>query len=271
MCLILNNLNITFAGQTVVRDVSFNLPQGGSLGIIGESGSGKTMLAKALMGLVPQPGVVTVESLRMFEKEYYNNTSKFAAIRGKNIAMVTQDPMLALNPIMQVGKQIAEAACIHQRLSQQEAMAAAHAMLIAVKIPDPDRVLRCYPHQLSGGMAQRVLLAMMLACKPQVLIADEVTSALDASTRHEIMALIKELAVQNNMSTIMISHDIHQVVAYCQNILVLWRGQVVENTAADDLINSQHPYTQALLNCLPTRSKRGTPLPEIAGYAHAGN
>lgn len=270
MCLILNNLNISFVGKYVVRDMSLTLSQGEILGIIGESGSGKTMLAKALIGLVPQPGIVSVGQLQMFERRFYEDpVNSFESIRGKDIAMITQDPIPALNPIMQVGKQIAEAAIVHHKVPPKLALEQALSILTDVKIRDPKHVMHCYPHQLSGGMAQRVVIAMMLMCAPQILIADEITSALDTNTRQEIVGIIKDFVERNNMSVIMISHDINQVLNLCNKILVMYNGQAVEYDRTSAIINSCHPYTKALLDCMPNKEKRGSPLYEISASSLA--
>lgn len=237
------------------------MAKGEIFGIIGESGAGKTMLSKALLGLVPYPGIVTVDQLQMQDEDVPLSAASFAKVRGKKITMITQDPFLALDPVMKVGKQIAESFMLHQNMTNNEALNAAAKMLAAVKLQHD--VINKYPHQLSGGMAQRVVIAMMLACKPQILIADEVTSALDADTRAEVMRLLVDLAKNEGISIILISHDIHQVVAHCDRILVMWQGSAIECTTAEKIFMSKHPYTAALLNCLPSKAKRGTLLPEF--------
>lgn len=264
MSLILNNLSVSFDSVCVVDDVSFTLAQGEILGIIGESGSGKSMIAKSIMGLVPNPGKVTASQCRLFGTEYYpNNEHKLGEVRGSKIAMITQDPKFALNPIMKVGMQIAESFTVHHKCKRKEAQKKAREMLEVVKIIDAGTVFHLYPHQLSGGMAQRVVIAMMLACNPKILIADEATSSLDSDTRKSILTLIKDLSKENNMSVIMISHDLNQVVNFCDNVLVMKDGAVVEHCTAANILQSQNEYTKFLCECMPTKEKRHTRLPEM--------
>ncbi|HEV7266464.1 MAG TPA: ABC transporter ATP-binding protein [Falsiroseomonas sp.] len=246
-----------------VRSVSFTMGRE-KLAIVGESGSGKSVTGRALMGLVAPPGRVTARRLD-FEGTALAGAgpAAFRRLRGRRIGLVMQDPKFSLNPVQRIGEQIAESLRLHARLSAAEARTRSLAMLEAVRITDPERVLRAYPHELSGGMAQRAMLSMMLVAEPDLLIADEPTSALDVTVQLEILSILDEQIRGRGMGLIFISHDLRLVSRFCDRVLVMYAGRVVETIAAADLAQAQHPYTQGLFNCLPNLDRPGKPLPVL--------
>ncbi|MEZ5934956.1 MAG: ABC transporter ATP-binding protein [Alphaproteobacteria bacterium] len=249
------DLDVTFetpAGVVhAVRGVSFALGQE-RLGIVGESGSGKTTVGRAILGLIPKPGRVTAERIRLRELELSTLAPKaMQSVRGERISMVMQDPKYSLNPVMRVGEQIAEAYRLHARAGRKEAERRSLEMLEAVRIRDPERVFHAYPHELSGGMGQRVMIAMMLIPGPDLLIADEPTSALDVTVQMQILAIIDDMVKERGMGLIFISHDLNLVASFCDRILIMYAGRVVEQCRAAELHRAQHPYTRGLLACLP--------------------
>ena len=249
------NLSVRFHTPTriveAVRGLSFTLGRE-KLAIVGESGSGKSMTGRAILDLVPWPGEVLADRLA-FRGEDMRTMSKGArrALRGKHISMVMQDPKFSLNPVMSVGNQIAEAYRVHQRTSRAEARDKALAMLEAVQIREPSRVYDLYPHEVSGGMGQRVMIAMMLTGEPDVLIADEPTSALDVTVQAQILDILDQLVTERGMGLIFISHDLPLVSAFCDRVIVMYAGRVMEALDAKTLREGKHPYTQGLLGCLP--------------------
>ncbi|MGH6892091.1 MAG: ABC transporter ATP-binding protein [Dongiaceae bacterium] len=234
-----------------VRGVSFTLGRE-KLGIVGESGSGKSMTGRAILRLVPPPGVVTaravgfdgIDLLRIDERA-------MRRIRGERISMVMQDSKFSLNPVMTVGRQITEAYRAHSGASAALARERALAMLAAVRIRDPERVYRAYPHELSGGMGQRAMIAMMLIRDPDLLIADEPTSALDVTVQMQVLAILDDLVTQRGMGLIFISHDLNLVASFCDRVLIMYAGRVVETCRAVELSQARHPYTRGLLDSLP--------------------
>ncbi|MGB3554187.1 MAG: ABC transporter ATP-binding protein [Jannaschia sp.] len=247
----------------VVRGVSFDLGRE-RLGIVGESGSGKSMTGRAILRLIRPPG--RVEAARMtFEGQDLQSLSerRMRALRGARISMVMQDPKFSLNPVMNVGRQIAEALHAHERLSRAEARDRMLEMLEAVRIDAPERVAALYPHEISGGMGQRVMIAMMLIPKPALLIADEPTSALDVSVQAQVLDLIDDLVRDNGMGLLLISHDLPLVARYCDRILVMRDGEVVETCAAADLDHAEHPYTRGLLAAVPRMNETREMLPTL--------
>ena len=242
-----------------VRDVSFTMGRE-KLAIVGESGSGKSQTGRAILGLTP--GQVTAQKLAFRDHSLLNLTPRqWRTVRGKRIAMVMQDPKYSLNPVMRIGEQLLEAA----RDIKEGAEARQHAlgMLAAVRIRDPERVFRAYPHELSGGMGQRAMIAMMLIAEPELLIADEPTSALDVTVRLQVLAIQDELVNTRNMGLIFISHDLNLVRTFCDRVLVMYAGQVLEKLTADDLEMAQHPYTRGLLACPPEIDQRRERLPTL--------
>ncbi|ALG90403.1 MULTISPECIES: ABC transporter ATP-binding protein [Actibacterium] len=234
-----------------VRGVSFTLGRE-RLGIVGESGSGKSMTGRAILRLIRAPGIVEadhislegVDLLKMSEKE-------MRAVRGQRISMVMQDPKFSLNPVMTIGDQIMEAYRLHSRASKREAFAKSIEMLEAVSIRDPFRVMRAYPHEMSGGMGQRIMIAMMLIPNPEILIADEPTSALDVSVQRQVLDIMDKLVKERGMGLIFISHDLNLVADFCDRVLIMYAGRIVEVCEADRLHEAKHPYTRGLLNSLP--------------------
>jgi peptide/nickel transport system ATP-binding protein len=246
------NLNIRFQTPTgvshVVRNMSFSMGRE-KLAIVGESGSGKSQSVRAILGL--SPGQVTADRLD-FQGETLLGLSaaQWRKIRGKRISMIMQDPKYSLNPVMRIGDQLVEAC--RDGFTGKTAKTRAMEMLTAVKIRDPERVYRAWPHELSGGMGQRAMIAMMLITEPELLIADEPTSALDVTVRLQVLAILDDLVQTRDMGLIFISHDLHLVSSFCDRVLVMYAGQIMEELDAKHLNEAKHPYTQGLLACLPT-------------------
>jgi peptide/nickel transport system ATP-binding protein len=261
------NLRVTFdteAGRVeAVRGVSFDLGRE-RLGIVGESGSGKTMTGRAVLRLIRPPGKIEADQMVFDGVDLMKASEReMRALRGPRIAMVMQDPKYSLNPVMKVGSQLMEGLRQRDRVSKPEAHAAAIAALTAVQIRDPERVMEAYPHELSGGMGQRVMIAMMLIPNPDLLIADEPTSALDVTVQAEVLSILDDLVKTRGMGLIFISHDLRLVARFCDRVLVMYKGKVVEELAAKDLMQARHPYTQGLLNCLPRIGGDRGPLPSL--------
>nr|WP_246531667.1 MULTISPECIES: ABC transporter ATP-binding protein [Pseudohalocynthiibacter] len=234
-----------------VRGVSFTLGQE-RLGIVGESGSGKSMTGRAILRLIRPPGQVTAERIAVEGDDIMAMSEKeMRSVRGQRISMVMQDPKFSLNPVMRVGDQIVEAYAIHAKSTKADAKRKAMEMLEAVSIRDPERVYRSYPHELSGGMGQRVMIAMMMVPDPRILIADEPTSALDVSVQTQVLRIMDKLVQERGMGLIFISHDLNLVSSFCDRVLIMYGGRIVETCVADKLHEAQHPYTRGLLNSLP--------------------
>ncbi|KFG67402.1 ABC transporter ATP-binding protein [Microvirga sp. BSC39] len=246
-----------------VRGVSFQLGRE-RLGIVGESGSGKSQTGRAILGLTPPPGEVTAKRLAFDGIDLQTASKKtLRTLRGGRISMVMQDPKYSLNPVMTIGDQIIEAYRAHARARKAEARDRALAMLEAVKMRDPGRVFSLYPHEVSGGMGQRAMIAMMLVTDPDLLIADEPTSALDVTVSMEVLRILDELVSERGMGLIFISHDLKLVSSFCDRVLVMYAGRVVEELEAKNLREAQHPYTQGLMRCLPTLANDVRPLPTL--------
>jgi peptide/nickel transport system ATP-binding protein len=250
------NLSIAFPtprGMSfAVRGVSLNLGTE-KLGIVGESGSGKSLTARSLLKLLPPEARVTADRLAFDGIDVLGASEKqMRAIRGKRAGLILQDPKFSLNPVMTAGEQIAEAWRLHRKSSRREAREAALDLLAQVQIRDPARVAGAFPHELSGGMGQRVMIAMMMAPDPELLIADEPTSALDATVQAEILRLMEDLVSRRGMSLILISHDLPLVSHFCDRVVVMYAGRIVEELKASGLARAEHPYTRGLLACLPT-------------------
>ena len=249
------NLRVTFPTRQgtfeAVRGVSFDLGRE-RLGVVGESGSGKSMSGRALLGLVRPPGRVTADRMELEGQSILNLAERrMRKIRGRRISMVMQDPKFSLNPVMTIGDQIVEAYRLHAGGNRAAARQKALDMLAAVQIRDPERVMGAYPHEVSGGMGQRIMIAMMLAPDPEILIADEPTSALDVSVRTEVLNIMDLLVRDRGMGLIFISHDLNLVAQFCDRVLIMYAGRIVETLPAQDLHKARHPYTQGLLNSLP--------------------
>jgi len=264
--LAVERLTVNFGSRSVVRALSYALVSGRTLGVVGESGCGKSMTALALMGLVPPPGEVS-GSVRLDERELIGQQAEaWQAGRGNRIAMVFQEPMTALNPVMPVGHQIAEAIVLHEAMGWKTAEERAVALLDAVGIASARARARAYPHQLSGGMRQRAMIAMALACRPAVLIADEPTTALDVTIQAQILDLMLELQDEIGMAIQFISHNLAVVSEIAHEIIVMYAGRIVERAPADALFATPlHPYTQGLIATLPDPDRRVARLPVIPG------
>jgi oligopeptide/dipeptide ABC transporter ATP-binding protein len=268
--LVVDNLSVGFpvAGgmRQVVAGIGFSVPAGRTLGVVGESGCGKSMTALAVMGLVPAPGHVG-GSVRVEGREMLGQPAAvWRKLRGERMAMVFQEPMTALNPVMQVGRQIAEVMVLHQGLTWKQAGARAVDMLSDVGITSPRERAVAYPHQLSGGMRQRAMIAMALACRPALLIADEPTTALDVTIQAQILDLMLGLQDEIGMAIQFISHNLAVVSEIAHEIIVMYAGRVVERAAADTLFAEPlHPYTLGLIATLPDPAHRAAELPVIPG------
>lgn len=237
-----------------VNGVSFTLGERETMGIVGESGSGKTITAMSVMRLIPNPpGRIVGGSILYKGTDLVTmSETKMRDIRGNQISMIFQDPMTSLNPVLTVGFQIAEVLFIHRRRTKKEAMQRAVEMLQQVGIPEPEKRARNYPHQLSGGMRQRAMIAMALACNPSLLIADEPTTALDVTIQAQILDLMQKLQEQTGTAIIMITHDLGVVAELCRKVLVMYAGEPVEQGSAEDIFNNPcHPYTRGLLTSMP--------------------
>ena len=234
-----------------VRGVSFTLGRE-RLGIVGESGSGKSMTGRAILRLIRPPGIVTASQISLEGDDLrVKSEHQMREVRGQRISMVMQDPKFSLNPVMTIAQQIIEAYRLHNKASKSEAYAKSVEMLEAVSIRDPERVMRAYPHEMSGGMGQRIMIAMMLIPNPEILIADEPTSALDVSVQRQVLSIIDKLVTDRGMGLIFISHDLNLVADFCDRVLIMYSGRVVEVCDADKLRDAKHPYTRGLLNSLP--------------------
>ena len=266
--LVVEDLRVSFpnrdGGRTeAVRGVSFTLGRE-RLGIVGESGSGKSQTGRAILGLTAPEGLVTARRLEFHGTDLLRcSPQQRREMRGGRIAMVLQDPKFSLNPVMTIGDQIIETLRAHSRVSHREARARALAALAAVQIDQPERVYGLYPHEVSGGMGQRAMIAMMLIADPELLIADEPTSALDVTVQLQVLAILDKLVVERGMGLVFISHDLRLVSTFCDRILVMYAGRVVEEIAAGNLAAAQHPYTRGLLNCLPRLGESRHPLPTL--------
>ena len=265
----IENLRVSFATEDgsevpAVRGVSFSLGRE-KLGIVGESGSGKSLSGRALMGVLPGAARMRADRMRFDGIDLLTASARSRRdLRGSRMAMVLQDPKFSLNPIMRVGLQIVEALRIGARhISARAARTQTLAMLEAVQIRDPERVFDLYPHELSGGMGQRVMIAMMVVREPDLLIADEPTSALDVTVQGQVLSIMDELVTRRGMGLILISHDLNLVSRFCDRVLVMYAGRVVEEIRASDLHAAQHPYTRGLMACLPSIDGPQNPLPVL--------
>lgn len=251
----IEDLSVTFSTrkETVraVQGVSFTMGRE-KLGIVGESGSGKSVTCRALLRLIRPPGRVQARKLSFDGIDLLAASRRqLRQIRGGRISMVMQDPKFSLNPVMTVGRQISEAYRVHALGSAAEARRRSLEMLEAVRIRNPERVFDAYPHEVSGGMGQRIMIAMMLASSPDLLIADEPTSALDVTIQLQLLAILDDLVAQRRMGLIFISHDLSLVASFCDRVIIMYGGRIMEICQAADLKNARHPYTRGLLDCLP--------------------
>ena len=251
-----------------VNGVSFDLADGEVLGVVGESGSGKSVTMMSLLRLIPTPPGEITAGEAIFEGGdlLSMGLDDLREVRGGKVGFIFQDPMTSLNPVVTVGDQIAESLVVHQPARRSEMRARAIELLQLVGIPSPEDRLRCYPHELSGGMRQRVMIAIALACNPRILVADEPTTALDVTIQAQILELVKDLRAKLGMAVIWITHDLGVVAGLVDRVLVMYGGQIVEDAPVDELYaDPHHPYTQGLLASLPSATSRGQKLVNIVG------
>lgn len=265
--LTVEGLEVAFPGRAgvtrAVRNASFQLGRE-RLGIVGESGSGKTTMGRALLGLLPHTATVTARTMSYEGRNLLACTEReWQQLRGRRMSMVMQDPKYSLNPVKTVGRQIGETSMLHLGTSRKQARQRTLAMLEAVQIRDPELVHGLYPHQLSGGMGQRVMIAMMLVAEPDLLIADEPTSALDVTVQNEVLRILDDLVRDRGMGLIMISHNLTMVSSFCDRVLIMYGGRIVEECMARDLTNAQHPYTRALVAATPSLDIRRAELATV--------
>jgi len=252
----------------VVNDVSFQIYKGEIVGLVGESGCGKSVTSLSIMGLLKDTsGKITAGEIYLEGKNLLNcSSAEMRKIRGKNISMIFQEPMSSLNPSMRVEAQMEEAILLHTDMSRTEAKGHSLKMLSMVGIPDPERVMRNYPHQLSGGMSQRVMIAMAMSCDPHLLIADEPTTALDVTIQAQILELMQEIRSNNDTGILLITHDLGVVAEMCSRVLVMYAGRIVEEASVEALFSSPgHPYTEGLIASVPKLGSGVTSLPSIPG------
>jgi peptide/nickel transport system ATP-binding protein len=254
--LTVDNMSVEFPSLSgavrAVQHVSFTVGRE-KIGIIGESGSGKSTTGRAIMRLQPPNAAVKADRMRFEDIDLLSATEEeMQSIRGRRIAMILQDPKYSLNPVMSIGEQISETVILHERASKKEARDRTLTMLERVQIRDPQRVFDLYPHEVSGGMGQRIMISMMLIASPSLIIADEPTSALDVTVRQQVLSILDELVTERNIGLIFISHDLNLVRSFCDRVIIMYAGRVVETIAAADLHLATHPYTRGLLNALPS-------------------
>ncbi|SDZ79770.1 ABC transporter ATP-binding protein [Bizionia paragorgiae] len=274
--LTVKDLSISFVSDgttnAIIHSISYHLEPNEILGIVGESGSGKSVSSLAILGLLPKKiSKITSGSILYDTKDLTQLSSKaFQQIRGKKIAMIFQEPMSSLNPSMRCGSQVEEVLKQHTSLSKKAIKAETLSLFEKVKLPDPNRVYNAYPHEISGGQKQRVMIAMAIACKPEILIADEPTTALDVTVQKDIIALLKELQTENNMSVIFITHDLALISEIADRVLVMYKGEIVEQNTVEHIFNTPaHDYTKALINSRPSLNVRLKTLPTISDVMNA--
>ena len=263
----IEDLRVTFSGRSgpiqAVRGVSLKLGRE-RLGIVGESGSGKSQTGRAIMGLTPPQATVTAKRMMFNDIDLLAASAKQRrSLRGRQMAMILQDPKYSLNPVMTIGRQIIETLKTHEKVSRAEARDRALAMLEAVQVREPKRVFDLHPHEVSGGMGQRAMIAMMLVAGPELLIADEPTSALDVTVQLEVLCILDRLVADRGMGLLFISHDLRLVSTFCDRVIVMYAGKIVEELTTANLANAQHPYTRGLLNSLPRIGHDRHPLPVL--------
>ncbi|QJR11237.1 Oligopeptide transport ATP-binding protein OppD [Usitatibacter rugosus] len=234
-----------------VRGIGFEVGRE-RVGLVGESGSGKSMTGRAILRITPRAATVTAGKLELQgENLLAADAKRMRQIRGRHASMILQDPKFSLNPVMRVGTQVAESFLVHHKATKAQARERALEMLAQVRIRDPKRVYDLYPHEVSGGMGQRIMIAMMLIPEPALLIADEITSALDVTVRTQVLAILDDLVTQRGLGLLFISHDLNLVATFCDRVLVMYAGRIVESCKANELEHAKHPYTRGLLESMP--------------------
>ena len=264
-----NNLNITFGNNEVIHNISYHLNKNEILGIVGESGSGKSVSSLAILGLLPKKISKITNGSIVYNGDDLTqlNSKAFQKIRGLKIAMIFQEPMSSLNPSMTCGDQVEEILLQHSNLSKKQVKEETLTLFEKVKLPQPERVFNAYPHEISGGQKQRVMIAMAIACKPDILIADEPTTALDVTVQKDIINLLKDLQAQTKMSIIFITHDLALISEIAHRVLVMYKGEIVEQGEVETIFkNPEHNYTKALINSRPTLNSRLKILPTIQDF-----
>jgi peptide/nickel transport system ATP-binding protein len=267
----IRNLKTTFRTTRgllpAVDDISFNLDTKEVVGLVGESGSGKSITSRSIMGLIPQPPGMVKGSIRLNGIELIGQSRRaWQRVRGERIAMVFQDPMTSLNPVYTVGEQVAETLRFHKKMTNRQALEATIELFQRVGLPNPKDNLNAYPHQLSGGMRQRVMIAMAIACSPQLLIADEPTTALDVTIQAQILDLLRELNQERDMALLLITHDLGVVAEVCQRVVVMYAGRIMEQATINEIFYSpMHPYTIGLIQSRPDIENRKERLQQIIG------
>lgn len=262
--IVADGLTIAAPGnQMLVKNVSFTLGRE-RVALVGESGSGKSLTARTLMGLLSPSLNLQAKTLSVVgENALTLNEKRWSQLRGSRVGMVMQDPKYALNPMRTIGWQVAEPLKLHRQFNRSDIKEKVCDMLTAVGLPNPVQLMKRYPHQLSGGMGQRVMLAMALIAEPQFLIADEPTSALDHAMRDQVLGLIRQLVEQREMGLLLISHDLQQVSEHCERVMVMFQGEILDTLPAADLPHATHPYTRTLWSCRPSKATHGTMLPVL--------
>jgi len=269
--ILVESLSIRSDDATLVDNISFAIGRE-RVALVGESGSGKSLTARTLMGLLSPSLHLHAGQLQVAgENALTLNERSWSKLRGDRVAMVMQDPKYALNPARTIGWQVEEPLILHRRLSRAERKEKVCDMLNAVGLPDPRALMQFYPHQLSGGMGQRVMLAIALITDPAFLIADEPTSALDHAMRDQVLALIRQLVESRNMGLLLISHDLQQVSEHCERVMVMYKGRVLDTLPAADLPQATHPYTRTLWSCRPSKATHGQLLPVLDRAALEAN
>lgn len=251
----LNSVSVSFPSGDgmgeVVHSISFSIGVGERVGLVGESGSGKSLTARAMMHLVPKPGAVTGGAIEISGSTISQTDSK-SKWRGSEVAIITQDPLSSLNPLVKIGIQISEMLIEHKGMSKSEANVESEKLLRSVGFPDPIRTMKQYPNSLSGGMRQRVALAIAISCRPKLLIADEPTTSLDVTIQSQVLDLLEKMSTENRMAVLLISHDLAVVSNFCERVIVMYDGRIVESGTIVEIINRpKHPYTQALIASVP--------------------
>jgi peptide/nickel transport system ATP-binding protein len=272
----IRNLSVEFRTDDgvvkAVKNISFDIPRGKTVGLVGESGSGKSVTSLAIMRLIPNPpGRISSGEILLGGQDLTKlSESKMREVRGNQVSMIFQEPMTSLNPVFTVGDQIAETLILHQKLSKQEALAKTLDLLKQVGIPNPEERIKSYPHEMSGGQRQRVMIAMAIACEPDVLIADEPTTALDVTIQKQILDLLADLQKKYGMSILFITHDLGVIADIADEVVVMYRGDIVEKGKSEDIFTKpQHPYTKGLLACRPSLERNPHRLPVVSDFMTA--